>query len=146
MDMTMRKFVSVVAGACAVVAAADSASACSCQRNPDADQIYASSAAVFTGTVRRVEQSGSGAVTTFVVTEPFKGVARGALVQVRHGTSSPACGVNFELGLSYTLSAGRSNEGILVTGQCSTWMFLPHVRLSAGMIARMRELAAARRP
>ena len=79
-------------------------------------------------------------ITTFVVTETFKGAVRGAGIAVHHVSgSSASCGVSFEQGRTYTLAASQE-RGALWTSQCSTWMFLPHVRLSSGLIARLRAL------
>jgi hypothetical protein len=136
----MHRLLPILAGLLAVMAFSGAAHACSCARDPTADQIYASAAAIFTGTVRRVETiDPHQAVTTFLVTETFKGLGRGAVVRVHHGTSSPACGVTFEQGRTYTLAAG-THDGRLTTGQCSTWMFLPHVGLSRSLIERLRSL------
>jgi hypothetical protein len=121
------------------------ASACSCARNPTADGIFASHAAIFTGTVRAVQTIAPGqSVTTFVVSEPFKGVRRGETVNVYHRSgSSASCGVSFDYGKGYTLAAVREGPQ-LWTSQCSTWMFLPHVGLSGELITQLRALRGAR--
>jgi hypothetical protein len=137
----MRNAIAVLLAVLATTVAANAAPACSCARNPNADDIFMSSHAVFTGTVRLVERIAPGRLaTTFLVTEPFKGVARGTLVRVEHGASPPACGVVFEQDYSYTLAAGRPDEGALTTGQCQTWMFLPNSGLGKGLIDRLRTL------
>ena len=128
--------------------AAGPAAACSCAGNPTAASLLASSAAVFTATVtetRKVDQNVS--VTTFRITESFKGPAAGATVKVRHPSgSSAACGVKFTAGETYTLAADRAaakrDGATLTTTQCSTWMFLPHVGLGEGLIKDMRALHA----
>jgi len=126
-------------------ASADLARACSCARNPTADDIYARHAAVFTGTVRAIQTIAPGqSVTTFVVSEPFKGVQRGEIVNVHHRSgASASCGVDFDYGKGYTLAASRDGAQ-LWTSQCSTWMFLPHVGLSGDLIARLRRLRGGR--
>ena len=141
--MTMRKAIAVSFGFFFLAASADLAFACSCARNPSAETILASSTAVFTGTVRAVETIAPGQlVTTFVVSEPFKGVQRGQTVNVHHPSgASHGCGVSFEYGRGYTLAASLE-RGALWTSQCSTWMFLPQVGLSHDLIARMRALRA----
>jgi hypothetical protein len=121
------------------------ASACSCARNPTADGLFASHAAIFTGTVRAVQTIAPGqSVTTFVVSEPFKGVRRGETINIYHRSdSSAACGVGFDYGKGYTLAAAW-HDGHLWTSQCSTWMFLPHVGLSGELITRLRILRRGR--
>ena len=122
-------------------ASAPVALACSCPRNPTAEGLLATSAAVFTGTVRAVESIGPGlAVTTFVVTETFKGPQRGTVVNVHHASSAaPTCGVKFEYGRAYTLAASRE-RGALWTSRCSTWMFEPGAALGGELVGRMRSL------
>lgn len=121
------------------------ASACSCARNPTADGLLASHQAVFTGTVRAVQTIAPGqSVTTFVVSEPFKGVQRGEVVNVYHrSVSSAACGVTFDYGKGYTLAA-TWHDGHLWTSQCSTWMFLPQVGLSRDLISDLRRRRGGR--
>ena len=137
----MRQAVAIVLGCLVAGALSGSAHACSCARSPTAEGILASAAAVFTGTVRAVGTTAPHqSVTTFVVTEAFKGVRPGEIVDVHHHSGSPAaCGVTFEYGRSYTLSAAM-DRGALHASQCSTWMFLPHVGLSRDLIATMRSL------
>jgi hypothetical protein len=137
----MRKAVAIPFGLVVVAVSAQAAMGCSCARNPTAEGILASATAVFTGTVRAVQTVAAGqSVTTFVVTETFKGAQRGAIVNVHHpSTPSPTCGVSFEYGRSYTLAASLE-RGALWTSQCSTWMFLPQVGLSGDLIVRMRTL------
>jgi hypothetical protein len=141
----MRKLFAAVVGVLVLPAHAIPASACSCARNPTADGLFASHAAIFTGTVRAVQTIAPGqSVTTFVVSEPFKGVRRGDTVNVYHRSdSSAACGVTFDYGKGYTLAASRQAAD-LWTSQCSTWMFLPHVGLSGELITRLRALRGSR--
>ena len=115
--------------------------ACSCARNPTAEGLLRDSDAVFTGAVQDVRSIAPGvSITTFVVTESFKGPAAGATVQVRHPSgSSASCGVHFETGTSYTLAVYRGSHGLAAT-LCSAWMFLPQVGLGPDLIARMRAL------
>ena len=139
----MRKFLAITIGLLILAASPDAARACSCARNPTAETILASSTAVFTGTVRAAATVAPGQlVTTFVVSEPFKGVERGQTVNVHHPSgASHGCGVSFDYGRGYTLAASLE-RGALWTSQCSTWMFLPQVGLSHDLIARMRALRA----
>lgn len=127
----------------ALVAASSAAMACSCQRDPTAQGILDSAAAVFTGVAERsVEVAPGRSVTTFKVTESFKDAPRGATVQVAHSNGpSASCGVKFSVGEVYTLAAHRSEKSqLLATGLCSTWMFLPQVQLGKGLIEKMRAL------
>lgn len=124
-----------------VVAFSGSAMACSCPRNPTAQGILASAVAVFTGVVEQsVEVAPGQSVTTFRVTESFKDAVPGAAVDVSHSSgSSASCGDNFLAGKVYTLATYKSKtSNMLSTGLCSTWMFLPHVRLSKGLIEELR--------
>jgi hypothetical protein len=141
----MRKALSILSAVLFGAASVGAAHACSCARNPNADDIFATHAAIFTGLVRAVETIAPGqSMTTFVVTEPFKGVRRGETVNVHHRSApTAACGVTFEYGKGYTVAASREPSG-LSTSQCSTWMFLPHVGLSGELISRLRSLRARR--
>ena len=127
-----------------VLGAAAPALACSCARNPTAAGILSSAAAVFTATVIDTKPIGDNAsVTTFRITETFKGPGVGSSVEVRHRSgSSASCGVQFTPGRSYTLAVhhGGEDAATLTTSLCSTWMFLPQVRLSQGLIDAMRAL------
>jgi hypothetical protein len=126
-----------------LVIASSQAMACSCARDPTAEGILDSASAVFTGTAEENLPVGSGgSVTTFRVTESFKGPPRGTIVRVKHRDGpSPSCGVTFSPGEVYTLAAYQTdNAGVLSTSFCSTWMFLPHVGLSRPLIERMREM------
>jgi hypothetical protein len=117
--------------------------ACSCGRTPTAEAILARSAAVFTGVaLANIAGPNGQSVTTFRVSETFKGPASGTIVRVLHRSGpSPSCGVNFQPGETYTLSAGRDPSGSgFSTSLCSTWMFLPQVGIGSGLIRRMREL------
>jgi hypothetical protein len=123
----------------------DSAMACSCAK-ATAEDILQGASAVFTGTAQQSAPAGPGySVTTFTVTESFKGAAAGATVRVIHRSdSSAACGVKFSPGQTYTLAAGQiETDPGLATSLCSTWMFAPRVGIGADLIQRMRAL---RRP
>jgi hypothetical protein len=127
----------------ATILLADPALACSCARNPTAEKILEGATAVFTGTVRQSVPATPGhSMTTFTVTESFKGVRAGSTVRVVHRSgSSASCGVKFAPGETRTLAAhGSESERELATTLCSTWMFLPHVPISAGLIQQMRAL------
>jgi hypothetical protein len=131
-----------------LLAAAGPASACSCARDPTAASILASATAVFTATVAETKEVRKNvSVTTFRITESFKGPAAQATVVALHPSgSSASCGVKFVAGQTYTLAAHRTeaNEdgATLATSQCSTWMFLPHVGLSEGLIEDLRAIRA----
>jgi hypothetical protein len=128
----------------ATAALTDPARACSCARNPTAEQVLEDATAVFTGTVRQsVSASPGRSVTTFIVTESFKGTRVGATVRVVHPSgSSASCGVKFAPGETHTLSVHGTESGPeLATTLCSTWMFMPHVSISTGLIQQMRALA-----
>lgn len=119
--------------------ATSAAFACSCERNPTAAGILSQHTMVFTGIARSSIAAGPDAsVTTFEVTEGFKGVEAKSFVVVRHPNgSSASCGVQFETGQSVTLAAQQGSSG-LSTSLCSTWMFLPHVGLRDKLLAEMR--------
>jgi hypothetical protein len=127
------------------LAAPDPALACSCARNPTADDIFTRHAAIFTGTVRAIQTIAPGqSVTTFVVSEPFKGAERGEIVNIYHrSAASAACGVSFDYGRTYTLAASRQGPQ-LWTSQCSTWMFQPQGELSTDLMSRLRALRRGR--
>jgi hypothetical protein len=137
----MRKPAAAIVGTLVAFLTPISAVACSCARNPTAEGLLASHGAIFTGTVRAVQTIAPGqSVTTFVVSEPFKGAQRGEIVNIYHRSgSSAACGVSFDYGKTYTLAASRQGPQ-LWTSQCSTWMFLPHVGISGGLITGLRSL------
>jgi len=129
----------------ALAAASSQAMACSCQRDPTAEGILASASVVFTGTVEESTPVAPGqSVTIFRVTESFKGPPPGTILRVTHPDGlSPSCGVNFTPSDAYTLAASEADTaGELSTSFCSTWMFIPHVGLREGLIARMREIRA----
>jgi hypothetical protein len=141
----MRKLLTALTGILALPALSATALACSCARNPTADGLFAAHQAIFTGTVRAIQTIAPGqSVTTFVVSEPFKGVARGEIVNIYHRSgASAACGVSFDYGKGYTLAAAREGPQ-LWTSQCSTWMFLPQVGLSGELITGLRRLRGGR--
>ena len=123
----------------------DAALACSCARNPTPGDIFAQHASIFTGTVRAIQTIAPGqSVTTFVVSEPFKGAQRGEIVNIYHrSAASAACGASFDYGKSYTLAASRQG-GQLWTSLCSVWMFQPQVDTSRELIVRLRALRNSR--
>ena len=128
-----------------VVASATPALACSCARNPTAEGLLQESAAVFSGIAQESRSVAPGvSVTTFRVTEGFKGADQGAIVRVRHRSgSSASCGVQFTRGTSYTLAAhAGGSDPALSASLCSTWMFMPQVGLGDELIVRMRSLRA----
>jgi hypothetical protein len=124
-----------------MVASISTAHACSCARNPTASGLLESSAAVFTGVAQASAPAGRDvSVTTFRVTEAFKGILGGQVVRVRHPSgSSASCGVQFESGKAHTLAVNRDASGYSAN-LCSAWMFLPQVGLGADLIAQMRAL------
>lgn len=127
----------------AFMIASGQAMACSCQRDPTAEGILGSASTVLTGVVEDDKAVAPGqSLTTFRVTESFKGTTRGATVRIKHPSGpSPSCGVTFSPGKVYTLAASQTDAvGELSTSLCLTWMFLPHVGLSKGLIERMREM------
>jgi hypothetical protein len=143
----MRRAALALLAFAALLAAVIPALACSCARNPTAAGILASADAVFTAIVVHSEPAGKNiSITTFRIVEAFKGPAAGSTVEVRHRSGpSASCGVKFAVGRSYTLAAHRVGAR-LATTLCSTWMFLPQVGLSQGLIKDMRELRGPPRP
>jgi hypothetical protein len=126
-----------------LAAASGPAFACSCQPDPTAEGLLASETAVFTGVVEESAPASPGQSTTvFKVTESFKGPRTGAIVRVRHPNGpSASCGVTFSPGEVRTIAASRQDPAdMLSTSQCSTWMFLPQVGLSKGLIEQMRRI------
>jgi hypothetical protein len=127
----------------ALAVTSSQAMACSCLREPTAVGILTSASVVFTGRVEESTPVAPGqSVTTFKVTESFKGVPAGTILRVTHPDGpSPSCGVSFVPGKTYTLAASETDAAdVLGTSFCSTWMFLPHVGLSKKLIEQMREL------
>ncbi|MBS0533864.1 MAG: hypothetical protein JSR72_07385 [Proteobacteria bacterium] len=119
------------------------AQACSCAPNPTAASIRQSASAVFTGVALRSRRVSPGeAVTTFRITESFKGPAAGATVRVQHPDgSSASCGIRFATGETHTLAASAATpQRPLSANLCSVWMFLPHVGLSEKLIGELRAL------
>lgn len=138
-------FAILVAAATATILPIDVASACSCGRHPTAQGILKYSAAVFLGVAQKSATAKPGySITTFKVTEAFKGTTTGATVTVLHRRrSTGSCGVKFTRGESYTLAARFSeNSRQLSTSRCSTWMFNTKFKFSTKFAA---ELRAARR-
>lgn len=136
----MRALVTGLILACVL---AGSAQACSCARNPTAAGIRQSASAVFTGTALNSRRVAPGeAVTTFKVTESFKGPAAGAIVRVRHPDGpSAACGIRFATGATHTLAAAATKpRHPLSANLCSVWMFLPQVGLGERLIVDLRDL------
>lgn len=139
----MRRTFAAILLLLALAVTTDTARACSCARNPTAEGILEGAAAVFTGTVQTSVPIAPGrSVTTFTVVESFKGAPAGTTVRVEHRSgSSASCGVKFSPGRTYTLSAHDSESGAgLTTSLCSTWMFMPQVPISAGLIRQIREI------
>jgi hypothetical protein len=127
-----------------ITLAIEPASACSCARNRTADRLLNYSTAVFVGIAQRSITVRPGfLITTFKVTESFKGTKAGATVTVRHRRlSTGSCGINFKDGESYTLAARRSdNSRHLSTSRCSAWM--SNTRFTTKIVT---ELRAARQP
>jgi len=64
-------------------------------------------------------------VTTFQVVNGYKGVSGGQPVRIRHRSgSSASCGVRFEAGKTYTVSAYREEIGTsLFASLCSVAVF-----------------------
>jgi hypothetical protein len=120
------------------IAAAGPASACSCAQL-NAERLMQDATAIFTGLAEGTAPVQPGwSVTTFRVTEGFKGARRGNTVRVHHRSgSSASCGVQFARGAAHTLYAQAQN-GTLSASLCTAWGF----RSGGGpaLIARLREL------
>lgn len=118
------------------------AQACSCARNPTAASIRQSASAIFTGIALSSRRAAAGeALTTFKVTESFKGPPGGAIIRVRHPDGpSASCGIRFATGQTHTLAAAATPQRPLSANLCSVWMFLPHVGLSEKLIGELRVL------
>lgn len=139
----MREKLAIFVLLASAVAFAVDVEACSCPRQPTADDIIERAAAVFTGVAEHSEPSGPArSITTFRVIESFKGVAVGASVRIEHRSgSSASCGVKFSVGQTHTLAAYPTEAGSsLTTSLCSTWMFEPQVGHRDGLIQRLRTL------
>lgn len=124
------------------------AMACSCGRKATAQSILDSSSVVFTGVAQASAPTARGySITSFKVTESFKGARSGAVLHISHRSNAPsACGVDFSPGGTYTLAANRIDAAPgLVTSACLTWMFSPGVGLRAKLINDMRALRDRRR-
>ena len=132
----------VLAGILVASLLSGAAQACSCAPNPTAASIRQSASAVFTGVVLTSRRAAPGeAVTTFRITESFKGPAAGAIVRVRHPDGSPAaCGIRFVTGETHTLAAAATPQRTLSANLCSAWMFLPQVGLRDRLIGDLRAL------
>ena len=124
--------------AVAALTISPSALACSCERSPTAAGILARASVVFTGIARRSVTAGQdNAVTTFEITEHFKG-PQAKTIAVRHPSgSSASCGVQFKDVEINTLAA-HDGAGGLTTTLCSTWMFMPQVGMRDKLIGDMR--------
>ena len=80
-------------------------------------------------------------VTTFAVTESFKGVVKGTQVSVTHRSGlSASCGVQFSRGVTYTLTAS-DRDGALSANLCTTLRFRQEG--AAALIGRLRALRDA---
>ncbi len=112
------------------LALADTVSACQCRptRGLTAVQVLADADVLFTGTAiksvaGKTGERSSYAVTTFRVTEAFKGAKAGQLIKVGHNSGSTAsCGVQFEIGEPHTLGPTRW-KGKLGIGLCTALIF-----------------------
>jgi hypothetical protein len=147
MRIVMRCALATLLLVAATVLPADAAWACSCARNPTAEGILQGATAVFTGVAGASLQVAPGrSITTFTLSEAFKGAAAGTTLRVSHPSgSSASCGVTFRPGETHTLAAYRTEEAPgLATSLCSTWMFLPSVGIGADLISRMRVLRGGR--
>ena len=142
-------FAIIAAATIAAILPLDIALACSCARNPTAAGILNHSAAVFSGVALKSVSAKPGySITTFKVTESFKGATAGASVPVYHrNVSTGSCGVKFSAGQSYTLAARQSDSlPGLSASFCSTWIFSPKRKFTAQLIAEMRALRQAAQP
>lgn len=114
----------------ATVGLTGTASACQCRPTRDltAAQVLADADVLFTGTAiksvaGKTGEHSSYAVTTFRVTEAFKGAKAGQLIKVGHNSGPTAsCGVQFEIGEPHTLGPTRW-KGELGIGLCTALIF-----------------------
>ena len=123
-----------------VTASAGPAATCSCAFLP-AEQIM-ERAAVFTGFAMATSPAKPGySITTFRVTESFKGARTGSTIRILHRSGlSASCGVRFEGGKSHTLFA-QSVDGALSASLCTTWGF--RGESGPALIAKLRALRGA---
>jgi hypothetical protein len=130
-----------VIAACVIeLLAAANALACSCAP-PTAEGLMQSAPAIFTGAVTESVRATQGeSITTFTVSEGFKGVRAGQSVRIRHRSgSSASCGVTFAVGRTYTLSTYREEVGTtLFANLCSTAFFI--TRDGEQIIRRLRQV------
>lgn len=108
-----------LAACCAVLALflADSALACSCAPPPPPQEALKQSAAVFTGTVLAVTDSGTNRQVRLRVERVWKGTKCGEVTIVT-ALDEAACGSSFQVGTSYLVYATRQ-QGKLSTSLCS---------------------------
>lgn len=125
-----------------VTASADHAAACSCAFLP-AERIM-ERAAVFTGVAQASIPAKPGySITTFRVTEGFKGARAGTTIRILHRSGlSASCGVRFERGASHTLFASAA-DGTLSASLCTTWGF--RGESGPALIAKLRALRNAKK-
>jgi len=136
----------------ALLASTVAAFACKCASRSDltGDGILANSDAVFTGvavktiSVRAVgEERAPVSVTTFRVTEAFKGTKIGQTIRIRHHSgASSSCGVKFTRGETRTLSPSKS-ETLFHIGRCTAFIF--EGEKGEGLLAQLRALGRPRR-
>lgn len=114
--------------------------ACSC--TPDAMEVSAATLddydQVFVGTARSTRgwscQPSAEHTTRFEVTEAFQGVEEGEVVKVEHRLDGASCGMEFERGESYLVTAREGSVSL-----CSpTWLAAE----SQDDIERLRDLVA----
>jgi hypothetical protein len=107
--------------------------ACSCLPSPSVAASLSESAAVFSGTVTKVEgpqgqniNSADPVTVTFAVQKVWKGAAEAQLI-VTTARDSASCGYNFELGQDYLVYANQNDGGgpALSVNLCSRTTILP---------------------
>lgn len=129
-SLAMMKLTFAAVVAVSWLALADTASACKCwpTRDLTAVQVLADADVLFTGTAiksvaGKTGERSSYAVTTFRVTEAFKGAKAGQHIEVGHNNGpSSSCGVQFEIGELHTLGPTRW-KGKLGIGLCTALIF-----------------------
>jgi hypothetical protein len=128
METAMRVFAPLVLSI--MLFSTPAALACSC-RAPSAQELIASSAAIFAGTAQRSRPvTARESVTTFRVSRGYKGVASGRTIRVRHNSGpSPSCGVSFTRGQLYVLTTNRGRAG---TGMSASLCSVAVMRSPAG--------------
>jgi hypothetical protein len=143
MSRFIRAAQATILASAVVLGTAGNAKACSCAHETTAS-VFQSATAVFTGraiATRRGHRNQSEElnrdfhklrvrhnrsdqmVTTFHVTESFKGPKAGTALSVVHGTETPSCGIGFAKGKTYTIAAYQNSPGELGTNLCTTFYF-----------------------